>query len=487
MIGDQEYQLRLRLRGQLSKQFKLCVGKGLTHNLRKRFMERRVEQYYQKAKGQAQHFGERLSKFRGDFLPSFTGGVALRLVGASLLAATLTQLETRAVYGQGTEDGLPNISIDRLPRRQFAHPTTEKEDGEEVWSYGFSLRHPDLEGMSVRGTGNVGEILLTGCSTGIDLAATARFLGDYRGSGVRSAAWIQAAAGDVITVLDGENLPYGQTAADENGFAGVLVPSETEDSQFAVRVHRVDPANCNKAVKVTLGNLSQEDAAKPGPSVIDAATGQTGPFSSPAPEAIPPTPTPAPTPRVIEQAPPFLAELPVSTFAEAPADTFFLAKSSQGVGWTHTLEFALPNKVPGVFYTDKGNVGEMFVLTRDGATNFDLYFRVNPLFINDLKQGAENRAAIWIKTQPGALIQLLDADRQVVTQRGADGKVTQVEVRADGAGFGGFILPENQAVLGMRVVMANAKINADTQIQLGPEKPVDRGKPSTLDSSPFIR
>lgn len=395
-------------------------------------------------------------------------------IQTSLNGYTLVDQKTEQAP-QPEEDPIKNTLVNEAIPYAWFHPMSANGD---VWSYGVILRDPALEGVETRtlsDRGNVGEIFLSGQATaGLDIKIDTTYLADYKGSGARASLWLTTGPSDVVILMDETNdkapAPVAVVTADEKGFAGLIGLT----GQFGLRIIR---ASGTDPVKAAFGNISNEDYADPNkrnhPSVIDIEK-----YITPAAEA--PTFV-VPAAPAEEALPEFLAEPSVSTFQDAPRNTFFLAKSSKGEGWSHFAQFSLPDQSNGVFYRDRGNVGEMFIQTRglsaNASGNLDLTMSLNPLFANDFKMTgdnnpADNRPGVWIKTQPNAKIQLLDEPGNVIG-----------EVRADGSGFGGVALPESQRIVRTRIVLPQPGIDTDTQIQFGAERPKDRGKSSTLDAT----
>lgn len=402
---------------------------------------------------------------------------------------------------QPDEDPIKNVKINEEIPFTWFHPMSAKGD---VWSYGVVLRDSSLYGdqKSLSDQGNVGEIFLNSSSDlGVDIKTNIQYLNDYKGNGARAAIWLTAGAKDLVILMDETNdqapLPVAAATADEKGFAGFLLP----DRNIQIGIRIVRQSGKTDPVRLTFGNISNVDFADPQkrnhPSVIDAdkflkessaVSTQTPVVQTPV-EQQPIAISPEPQASSRETLPDFLTESSVSTFQDASSNAYFLAQSSKSEGWSHFVEFKLPEKTPGVFYRDRGNVGEVFVQTRGLGTNavnsFDLYMRTNPIFVEDYRQGVGNRPAIWFKTQPGTLIQLLNSNNEVLTFI-SDGKKYPIQSTVDGAGFGGLVLPDYIANVKARIILPHPEVDTDTQIQFGPERPQDKGKASTLDSTAWI-
>lgn len=177
------------------------------------------------------------------------------------------RVETPTLASAESEE-LKNIRINHAPKNKWYHPMSNNW---EVWSYGLTFREPDLgTGNDVVDNGVIGNVLLTGKGAmGIDLSTDVQRLGDYKGpNGARTASWFKAEKGDVIILMDKDMNPVVQVAADDFGFAGILIP-EDKNREFGLRV--VKGSGNNQAVELTFGNLSTEDVKKPlHSSVIDA-------------------------------------------------------------------------------------------------------------------------------------------------------------------------------------------------------------------------
>lgn len=387
---------------------------------------------------------------------------------------------------QPDEDPIKNVKINEETPYTWFHPMSANGD---VWSYGVVLRDPTLDGVETRTLsdwGNVGEIFLNGASTvGLDIKVNPQYIADYKGDGAKAAIWLNAGPGAIIILMDETNdkapIPVTAVTADDKDFAGLIGLT----GQFGLRIIRASGAD---PIKVAFGNISNEDYADPNkrnhPSVIDIEKYITPAAETPA--FVAPVAPVAPTDQGI---PEFLAESSVSTFQDASSNAYFLAQSNKSEGWSHFVEFKLPEKTPGVFYRDRGNVGEVFVQTRglgaNAVNSFDLDMRTNPIFVEDYRQGVGNRPAMWFKTQPGALIQLLNSNNEVLTFI-SDGKKYPIQSTVDGAGFGGLVLPDYIANVKARIILPHPEVDTDTQIQFGPERPQDKGKASTLDSTAWI-
>lgn len=420
---------------------------------------------------------ERKFKFSRRSLVAVSGAAAL----PRLLNPLTTYADKLAAPLENHDAFVKNTKITEATPNIWFHPISKNG---AIWSYGVELKNPGLTGATLDDEGVVGEVLLKGSSdVGLDIRtnfSNPRWLGDYLGQGVRPALWLATSPGDYVYLMEQDNQPIRVVAANERGFAGVIM--QNTNSQFGIRVER--KSQMTDPVKVRFTNISQDYLNQPlDLSVIDTAdphrTGVkfeavTPPFVA----VVEPAPTPSPTPPTAPiELPARVDELPARTFQEGytTPNTFFLARNNKGEGWSKSVAFALPERTLGVFYGSTESVGELRVATRNRASNFDVYFKINPVFIEDYRQGSQNRPAVWIETQPNSLIQLLNSDRSVVAA-----------VRSDGAGFGGMVLPDYVSELGVRIVLPHPEVDKDTYFRFGPEKPSDRGKQSTLDSTRFI-
>lgn len=407
-------------------------------------------------------------------------GSLMAQVNSSPLSAEAAQLpRTQGVERRYQAEDIQNAIVGQAEKGVWFHPVrVDVATGQpEAWEYTYVLRDADLPNASLADTGVMNEINLVGSgNVGVDFAIDSEFTGELSARGAKPFIRVQAGAGDTVVLMDANNNPINQVAVDGSGYAGII--GNNIDTKAGVRVFRTSGET--NPVRVVFGNMSAEDLAK------QRTTSEMEIPTQFAPEiVVAEAPVAQPQAEEPQAAPEFLQDLPVYAFAQAPAETRFLAQSSRGEGWSHAVDFTVP-QTPGIAYGDKDNVGEMYALARNGAPTFDIYMRINPDYINDFKQGQNNRPAIWLKTKPNAIIQLLDANRSVLMIRGQDGKDYPAQALADSAGFGGIVLPDFSAQVNIRVVLPNPEIPSDTQMQFGPEEPQHRGKASTLDTTLFI-
>lgn len=377
------------------------------------------------------------------------------LVSAPLLPyalATASLDNGNVVHAEGV-DPYPNVPIERFPKDTFAHPMI----GGQVPSYGFTPRFPRLElpERTIKGNGQDTNVLMTnGCRTGLDLLTNPQFIGDFLGNdAVRTAQWLRGLQkGDRVTLMDQDNNPVANTFASDDGFAGILTPSDTKPVRYGIRVDRANSAACSEFVETTFGNISAADYQRllqnPSPAVIDAAK-----FISSEPAKV----------NTID----FLPAEQVLRWTDAAGRGFFRPVSLKGEGYTRFAEFSILSSF-GFTFRDKGNVGEFFALAR-GARQVRLDIKTHAPFVNDLRQG-QAAPALWLDgMQPGTKLQIHDR-----------GGVVLAEARGDDAGFGGIELPAFDAQFIITLDIPVAESPQDIRIQMGPARPADLAKDSTV-------
>jgi hypothetical protein len=410
------------------------------------------------------------------------------LLKAAVAGAALKAVEGPLRAFAQEADPVKNRKISEAQKNEWFHPMTE--DG-KVWSYGVVLRDPALQGAGIQNQG-YGSIALTGAGdVGVDVTTNDKYLGDYRGNGARAAMWLQTGPKDQVYLMDVNNQPVALVAADEKGFAGILMPDAS--TQFGLRVRRTSGAA--DAVKVNFGNLSKEDAGKPRhPSVIDASeklAAQAQPAApvaeapapapvveQPAPQAPAPVEQPAPQPAaqpersatVID----FLPTKQVKKWQDAEGAGFFRPLSANGEGYSPFTEFAVigvphnQDGSPKYAFRDRGNVGEFFALVR-GAGQVRLDVKTHGPFANHIQQG-QAAPAFWLSDmQPQTRIRLSDIGGNVLA-----------EAVSDDAGFGGIQLPATDAQFIITLDIPHPESPVDIRIQEGPANQDALNKPSTL-------
>lgn len=406
-------------------------------------------------------------------------------IGSSPLSAEAAQMpQIKSIERPQAQEGaeVKNEVVGQEQVGVWFHPVT----GDQAWPYTFQLRNPGMGRFGQNGKIEEMTIQGNGGTAAVDVRVDPGYTQAIRAQGAKPFVRLHTTPDTTVIVVDIHGQPVRQITADGSGYAGII--GSNDGGTFGIRVIT------GNEVTAGFGIFSAADLAAP-LKTSEADLSQFVPQAAPIVET-PVAPQPAAEPVFVtapaaepigEQAPApeFLPETPVYQFNQAPAETYFLAQSSRGEGWSHGVQFAVPH-TPGISYTDKGNVGQMFVLARNGAPTFDLYMKVDPRSINDYKQGAENDPAMWLQTTPNALIQLLDGNRNVLMIRGQDGRDYPAQVQADGAGFAGVVLPDYAAGVNIRVVLTNPELPSDTQIQFGPQRPADQGKASTLVTPNYI-
>jgi hypothetical protein len=388
--------------------------------------------------------------------------------GAVVLAAAAATREIAPLFAQ-EEDPVKNTKVIEAKPGTWIHPMTSTGD---VWSYGVTLRVPgNLSQESLSDQGNVGEVFINGSNVigseyGLDIQTNDKYINDYKGNGARAAAWLTTGKGDFIKLvtIDGDKeTTLATIQASDTGFAGVLLPDY--ETKFGIRIARV---NETKPVKIAFGPLAQQDMekAKANSNIVDAA----GPEIS--------------------------TTAPVYTIDQAPSGVFFRARSGNRL-WSPAVlpslrktGFASPPGTPE--YTNNGNPGEL-IIKRQQKPVVEFGVKVDPTYYNDYRDGADTQPAIWIHNRylgadssPTPIrVQLIDDNGQVIT-KDINGKDVKAEVVTDQAGYGGIRLPNVRTTMRIRLVqMEQTTDQTDVEIQIGPEHPADRNKPTTIDAGQF--
>lgn len=355
-----------------------------------------------------------------------------------------------------------NKKIGEVKPYDWFHPVSKDK---KIWSYGVTLRDPFLSGASLV-SGEYGELFLHGASdVGLDVKINTKFLNDYIGDGARAAIWLKTGKNDFIYLMNDKNEPVTVVAADDTGFAGILMPNA--NIEFGFRVQRKSGAA--EPIKVSFSNLSKEDAQKDlQTGVIDVAKVlKVNEVELPKRQEAAPVEQ---KPKTVE----FLSEPKLLKWENAEGKGFFRPLSVKGEGYTSFIQFSIPESprksggTPVYSFKDKGEVGKFYALSRRAAqVRIDL--KTFAPFVEHVKQG-KIAPALWLGgLQPETRMLVHDIGGNVLA-----------EARADGAGFGGIELPQYDAQLIITLNFPYPDSPSDVEFQMGPAEQVHLDKPSTV-------
>ena len=343
------------------------------------------------------------------------------------------------------------LKISEAPAGVWFNVRPENGDGfKDNWSAGVALMktspNPDVR---VFDSGIVGRLHITGTAPEIAVQPNPKHLQDFRGNGVRAAAWITAQPREVIALLSIDRTLVATVQADDKGFAGVLIPDTK--AEFILAAGTATTYTSDKPFIVRFGKLDAYTHPLH-PSVVDA--GNPDPIS----------------------------RLSVASVDQAPLDSSFFRPHSRGIYWSNAINLALPERSAGVEYIARDETGQ-FGISSVNQSTVDVYMRVNAAYLDsyrDIKDLANTHPTVWVSSsRAGTKIELLHVNRQVIP--GAS-------TLTDGVGQGGVRLPLVNTDTGIRITFPPkiAGIAQVVDLNIGPERPADRNKPSTLDATRFI-
>lgn len=366
--------------------------------------------------------------------------------------------------------GSPILKFDEASKDQWFIPKSSANN--ESWSFYAELQAPSYPQTVITDDGTtLHQLFLDGPTreVGFNARFNEAFQKQILGEGVqrqaRTAIWFDGIAKDSrILVLDEQDRVKDVIDLEGNNFAGLLLP----DGDFTAKIRVIRPKDSPGILKAVIGSLSNEDAVKNLPHTVKDLAKSFGLSASVYPEILP-KPTIA-SPEPVQDLPRFKFQ-DVSSRPELYG-RWFLAQDEKGNAWNNALSFRLPHQLPGVFYRSMDGIGRIGISTRNQAPVFDIDMQVNPLFIEnyalvDGKKVIGSEPGIYIKTQPGSEIVLLDKDRQEqFTKEGG-----KVRALADTQGDALMILPKELVELRLRVKLADKRLDWDNQLNFGPKPP----------------